>query len=95
MVNRTDEESFRWLVRTVPQNGRQTAGAPAVTYKRSMEKISSLSILQTMEAVSVYFEGDSPTGPWRDPIGKQLISRETRRTVEELKSLGCLTQLYL
>ena len=77
MVNWTDEGVIRVAGENGPAKWATNCWAPAVTYKK----------INGMDKFFIYFadngggigviEGESPTGPWRDPIGKGLITKNT------------------
>ena len=77
MVNWTDEGIIQVAGKKGPASWANNSWAPAVAHKK----------INGVDKFFIYFadngsgigvlEGDSPTGPWRDPIGEQLISRKT------------------
>lgn len=77
MVNWRDEGIIYAAGKKGAATWSNNSWAPAVAHKK----------IDGKEKFFIYFadsgngigvlEGDSPTGPWRDPIGKPIISRET------------------
>lgn len=77
MVNWTDEGIIKVAGKTGPAKWATNSWAPAVTYKNINGKHKFFIYFADNGSGIGVLEGDSPTGPWRDPIGKQLISRDT------------------
>lgn len=77
MVNWTDEGIIRVAGENGPAKWAENSWAPAVTYKKINGKHKFFIYFADNGSGIGVLEGDSPTGPWCDPIGKQLISRET------------------
>lgn len=77
MVNWTDEGIIQVAGKNGPAKWATNSWAPAVTYKKINGKDKFFIYFADNGSGIGVLEGDSPTGPWRDPIGKQLISRET------------------
>lgn len=77
MVNWTDEGIIKVAGKNGPAKWAANSWAPAVTYKNIDGKDKFFIYFADNGSGIGVLEGDSPTGPWRDPIGKQLISRDT------------------
>lgn len=77
MVNWTDEGIIQVAGKKGPASWSKNSWAPAVAHKKiNGEDKFFIYFADNGSGIGV-LEGDSPTGPWRDPIGKQLISRST------------------
>lgn len=77
MVNWRDEGIIQVAGKKGPASWSKNSWAPAVAYKK-IDGIDKFFIYFADNGSGIgVLEGDSPTGPWRDPIGKQLISRNT------------------
>ncbi len=77
MVNWTDEGIIQVAGKNGPANWARNSWAPAVAHKKINGKDKFFIYFADNGSGIGVLEGDSPTGPWRDPIGKQLISRDT------------------
>ena len=78
MVNWRDEGIIQVAGKKGPATWSKNSWAPAVAYKNIDGKDKFFIYFADNGSGIGVLEGDSPTGPWRDPIGKQLISRETK-----------------
>lgn len=77
MVNWRDEGIIQVAGKKGPASWSKNSWAPAVACKNiNGEDKFFIYFADNGSGIGV-LEGDSPTGPWRDPIGKQLISRNT------------------
>lgn len=77
MVNWRDEGIIQVAGKKGPATWSKNSWAPAVCYKNIDGKDKFFIYFADNGSGIGVLEGDSPTGPWRDPIGKQLISRNT------------------
>lgn len=77
MVNWTDEGIIPVSGKKGPASWAKNSWAPAVTYKNIDGKDKFFIYFADNGSGIGVLEGDSPTGPFHDPIGKQLISRDT------------------
>lgn len=77
MVNWRDEGIIQVAGKKGPASWSKNSWAPAVAYKKIDGKDKFFIYFADNGSGIGVLEGDSPTGPWRDPIGKQLISRNT------------------
>lgn len=77
MVNWRDEGIIQVAGKKGPASWSKNSWAPAVCYKNIDGKDKFFIYFADNGSGIGVLEGDSPTGPWRDPIGKQLISRDT------------------
>lgn len=75
MINWTDEGIIQVAGKKGPASWAKNSWAPAVAYKNIDGKDKFFIYFADNGSGIGVLEGDSPTGPWRDPIGKQLISR--------------------
>lgn len=78
MVNWRDEGIIQVAGKKGPATWSKNSWAPAVCYKNIDGKDKFFIYFADNGSGIGVLEGDSPTGPWRDPIGKQLISRSTK-----------------
>lgn len=77
MVNWRDEGIIQVAGKNGPASWAKNSWAPAVAHKKIDGKDKFFIYFADNGSGIGVLEGDSPTGPWRDPIGKQLISRDT------------------
>ncbi|MDY4875359.1 MAG: family 43 glycosylhydrolase, partial [Eubacterium sp.] len=77
MVNWRDEGIIQVAGKKGPASWSKNSWAPAVCYKNIDGKDKFFIYFADNGSGIGVLEGDSPTGPWHDPIGKQLISRNT------------------
>lgn len=77
MVNWTDEGIIQVAGKNGPAKWASNSWAPAVAHKKINGKDKFFIYFADNGSGIGVLEGDSPTGPWKDPIGKQLISRDT------------------
>lgn len=77
MINWTDEGIIPVAGKKGPASWAKNSWAPAVAYKNIDGKDKFFIYFADNGSGIGVLESDSPTGPWRDPIGKQLISRST------------------
>lgn len=77
MVNWTDEGIIPVSGKKGPASWAKNSWAPAVAYKNIDGKDKFFIYFADNGSGIGVLEGDSPTGPFHDPIGKQLISRNT------------------
>ena len=77
MVNWRDEGIIQVAGKKGPATWSKNSWAPAVCYKNIDGKDKFFIYFADNGSGIGVLEGDSPTGPWHDPIGKQLISRNT------------------
>lgn len=77
MVNWRDEGIIQVAGKKGPASWSKNSWAPAVAYKNIDGKDKFFIYFADNGSGIGVLEGDSPTGPWRDPVGKQLISRNT------------------
>lgn len=77
MVNWTDEGIIPVAGKKGPASWAKNSWAPAVAYKNINGKDKFFIYFADNGSGIGVLEGDSPTGPFHDPIGKQLISRDT------------------
>ena len=77
MVNWTDEGIIPVAGKKGPASWAKNSWAPAVAYKNINGKDKFFIYFADNGSGSGVLEGDSPTGPFHDPLGKQLISRST------------------
>lgn len=72
MVNWRDEGIIQVAGKKGPATWSKNSWAPAVCYKNIDGKDKFFIYFADNGSGIGVLEGDSPTGPWRDPIGKQL-----------------------
>ena len=77
MVNWRDEGIIQVAGKKGPATWAKNSWAPAVAYKKIDGKDKFFIYFADNGSGIGVLEGDSPTGPWHDPLGKQLISRST------------------
>lgn len=77
MVNWRDEGIIQVAGKKGPAFWSKNSWAPAVAHKKIDGKDKFFIYFADNGSGIGVLEGDSPTGPWKDPIGKQLISRST------------------
>lgn len=77
MINWTDEGIIPVAGKKGPASWAKNSWAPAVAYKNIDGKDKFFIYFADNGSGIGVLEGDSPTGPFHDPIGKQLISRST------------------
>lgn len=77
MVNWRDEGIIQAAGKKGPASWAKNSWAPAVCYKNIDGKDKFFIYFADSGRGIGVLEGDSPTGPWRDPIGTQLIGRDT------------------
>ena len=77
MVNWTDEGIIKVGGKDGAATWANNSWAPAVTYKNINGKDKFFIYFANSANNIGVLEGDSPTGPWRDPIGEPLIDRNT------------------
>lgn len=77
MVNWTDHGAIRVAGSNGAAKWASNSWAPAACHKTINGKEKFFLYFADNGSGIGVLEADSPTGPWRDPIGKQIISRET------------------
>lgn len=77
MVNWTDEGIIPVAGKKGPASWAKNSWAPAVAHKKIDGKDKFFIYFADNGSGIGVLEGDSPTGPFKDPLGKQLISRST------------------
>lgn len=77
MVNWKDEGTIKVGGADGAAKWAGNSWAPAVAYKKINGKDKFFIYFANSANNIGVLEGDSPTGPWRDPIGKPLIDRDT------------------
>lgn len=77
MVNWRDEGIIQVAGKKGPASWAKNSWAPAVAHKKINGKDKFFIYFADNGSGIGVLEGDSPTGPWRDPIGKQLVSSDT------------------
>ncbi len=77
MVNWTDHGAIQAAGSKGAAKWASNSWAPAACHKTINGKEKFFLYFADNGSGIGVLEADSPTGPWRDPIGKQLISRET------------------
>ncbi len=77
MVNWTDHGAIQVAGSKGAAKWASNSWAPAACHKTINGKEKFFLYFADNGSGIGVLEADSPTGPWRDPIGKQIISRET------------------
>ena len=77
MVNWTDHGAIRVAGSNGAAKWASNSWAPAACHKTINGKEKFFLYFADNGSGIGVLEADSPTGPWRDPIGKQIISRDT------------------